>query len=240
MRALQAQLAGKLSIDGPMVFTVDEDTPVTLTQQQVRTRRQAWWRRAAVLHALPCPGSMHTRGACQALLEGSPPVQNAHWLAVSTIGTMPCPTRVGTCAAVWCGDWAQVAAMPHREYGRLWCSYVSAMAACLLDLRTRGSQDAASRLVSHERSSPGAFVRGASLSVASPRHCWRWQVLSACATTQAACGSRGMRQAEQAALSMGLAGTDAQRPCSGAAGTVVPRARGTPPWWIRALVIPTR
>ena len=45
-------------------------------------------------------------------------------------------------------SWLQVAAMPHQEFGWLWCGYVGAMAACLLDLRTAGSQGAADRLVS--------------------------------------------------------------------------------------------
>jgi hypothetical protein len=33
---LQAQLASELGIDGPLVFSVREDAPITLTQQQVR------------------------------------------------------------------------------------------------------------------------------------------------------------------------------------------------------------
>jgi hypothetical protein len=34
--SLQAQLAGELGIDGCLVFTVNEDCPITLTQQEVR------------------------------------------------------------------------------------------------------------------------------------------------------------------------------------------------------------
>jgi hypothetical protein len=54
--------------------------------------------------------------------------------------------------------------MPHREYGRLWCSYVSAMAACLLDIRTAGSQGAASRLVSSAAPAADDTVKMASLA----------------------------------------------------------------------------
>ena len=68
---------------------------------------------------------------------------------------------------------AQVATMPHREFGRLWCSYVSAMAACLLDIRTRGCQDAARRLVSSAAPALGHSMLRQPSRLQTPPHCWR-------------------------------------------------------------------